>query len=181
MRISRKFLVGALLAILGMVCPVRALTYEDWIASYGLTGADAEPLADPDNDGHKNITEFIFANGNPTAGTILVQRVMWGQRTGNALPITDPSVITEVANPNALTHAHAGVEWSPRAGIEGVRVLPEYSRINSGLYSWYSGRNAVIIREKPGDSTKLQAWSLELTARPLLTRFFWRIRVKTIE
>ena len=179
---SRKLLVAALLAILGAVCPVKALTYEAWIAGYGLSGDDALPLSDPDGDGVVNLIEFAFAGQDPTvAQAPPTQRIVWGQRTGNQLPHLDPSAITEVPLNVVVTLAevHVGVEWTPRADIEGVRWSPEYSRIQSGLYSWYSGRNAVVITD--GAAGKKIAWSLELTPRNLLDRFFWRIRVKTID
>jgi hypothetical protein len=37
-----------------------ALTYEEWMGNTHLTGADAEPNADPDGDGVPNSQEFIF-------------------------------------------------------------------------------------------------------------------------
>ena len=42
--------------------------YEAWIAAYGLTSPDNEPLADPDHDGISNLLEWILG-GNPLANS----------------------------------------------------------------------------------------------------------------
>ncbi len=42
--------------------------YDSWALSYGLTGADALPSADPDNDGIKNLLEYVLS-GNPTVSS----------------------------------------------------------------------------------------------------------------
>jgi autotransporter-associated beta strand protein len=41
--------------------------YDTWTGSYGLTGADAAPTADPDNDGVDNAAEYAFGL-DPTSG-----------------------------------------------------------------------------------------------------------------
>ncbi|MEY2539884.1 MAG: hypothetical protein QOG67_3624 [Verrucomicrobiota bacterium] len=40
-------------------------TFSEWIASYGYTGSDASPTADPDHDGISNLLEYAF-NTDPT-------------------------------------------------------------------------------------------------------------------
>ncbi len=42
--------------------------YDSWTSSFGLTGADALPGADPDNDGIKNLLEYVLG-GNPTVSS----------------------------------------------------------------------------------------------------------------
>ena len=36
---------------------VHPLTYQDWATGYGLTGAAADPMADPDGDGVRNLMD----------------------------------------------------------------------------------------------------------------------------
>ncbi len=50
---------GSGLLLVGSTTPLA-----EWLASYGLYGADASPAADPDLDGLKNSLEFILG-GNP--------------------------------------------------------------------------------------------------------------------
>lgn len=157
------------------------LTYADWIAGFSLSPEDSLPLADPDGDGVENLLEYAFAGQSPIVPGGIIQTVLFGRRTGDALPIQDPNVITQVPGMVGYDHIHAGVEWTPRPGIEGILWIPEYSRPDSGLNKWFSGRNAVLIRPSPTDPAKLQGWSLSLTPTVLMKRFFWRIRVKQLE
>ena len=48
--------------------PVVPLTFTDWAAAKGLTGANALPGADPDKDGFDNFYEYVH-NLNPTAAS----------------------------------------------------------------------------------------------------------------
>ncbi len=41
------------------------LPYDEWVQGYGLTGADAEPDANPDGDKVDNLSEYALG-GNPT-------------------------------------------------------------------------------------------------------------------
>lgn len=53
----------------GEIRLVSGTPYSTWAGTtYGLTGGDALPDADPDGDGVKNIVEFAL-NGNPTNGS----------------------------------------------------------------------------------------------------------------
>jgi endoglucanase len=45
---------------------VRPLTYVDWTTGYGLTGGSADPGADPEGDGVRNLVEYAF-NLSPLA------------------------------------------------------------------------------------------------------------------
>lgn len=65
--VGRFGLVGLLLAL--ALVPGRALTYAEWIGTYGLSPEDAAPLADPDSDGMVNLMEFALAGGDATVFT----------------------------------------------------------------------------------------------------------------
>lgn len=58
-----------------------ATPYETWASSYGLTGGDASPTNDPDNDNWRNQLEYGFG-GNPTNGNEAGIFPAWGLKTG---------------------------------------------------------------------------------------------------
>jgi hypothetical protein len=43
----------------------EVLPYDEWVQGYGLSGADAEPMANPDGDKLDNLSEYALG-GNPT-------------------------------------------------------------------------------------------------------------------
>lgn len=49
-----------------------ASVFGSWIAGFGLAVADQEPLDDPDNDGIRNLLEFVL-NGNPAVSDRSIQ------------------------------------------------------------------------------------------------------------
>lgn len=60
-----KLLVCILLH-LAYIASADAVTFEDWIATYSLTGDDAAYDADPDFDRLPNLLEYAFAGLDPT-------------------------------------------------------------------------------------------------------------------
>lgn len=48
------------------LAPTPPVDFTSWVTGWGLAGPDAEPNADPDNDGRSNLDEFVF-HQNPTA------------------------------------------------------------------------------------------------------------------
>lgn len=89
----------------------RMNAYELWASAAGLSGAQAEPLADADGDGLANLLEYATA-GDPLAAG--VSPVQIGEQ-GGALTLTfpgiaDPRLIYTVEAADALDGA-----WSPVA------------------------------------------------------------------
>ena len=93
--------------------------YQLWATSKGLTGADAEPGADPDRDGVINRLEFYF-DANPSAGEPLWPAVAL---SGSNLRVTwprrdDAETLTVVAE--ASESLSTGTWQTLQPGVDGV-------------------------------------------------------------
>ena len=67
---------------------VQPLTYSDWTTGYGLSGAAADPMADPDGDGVKNVMEYAFGLSPVTADASALPRFQLQSQTVNGQPGT---------------------------------------------------------------------------------------------
>lgn len=123
----------------------QALTFGDWIAGY--TVSDAAPGADPDGDGLVNLVEFVLAGCDPSKSDAATgTRMVFGTRaTGTALPYHDPASITyDGVMPPFDEYWYLGIFWTPRAGIEGVEVRPQFAWWGSNLDAWLDGPSTFL-------------------------------------
>jgi hypothetical protein len=128
----------------------NADAYPAWAASYGLTGAAAEPTADPDRDGVPNILEFHF-DGHPLTG--------------------DAPGITAAAVPGGLR-----IQYLRRDDAESLQTNLE-STDNPGSGPWIpippgtGGITSSIAENGPGPD------SIQVTIPSTTVRQFYRLRV----
>ena len=128
----------------------NADAYPAWAASYGLTGAAAEPTADPDRDGVPNILEFHF-DGHPLTG--------------------DAPGITAAAVPGGLR-----IQYLRRDDAESLQTILE-STDNPGSGPWIpiqpgtGGITSSISENGPGPD------SIQVTIPSTTVRQFYRLRV----
>lgn len=182
--------LALLLIVLLAILPQSAwaITYADWIASYGLTGDAAAHTADPDGDGVPNLLEYALDGMSPIASDTATTTFVFGRRVLDDLPFANPAAIQfwgdtttgRTYPPPGDALVHAGLRFRPRAATEGIRLSIEYSDPIQGLYRWFSGRSAVVIvPDTPvaGDSV---GWALQAFERANLSRLFFRLRVDVI-
>jgi hypothetical protein len=109
----------------GATTQTRAVTgtvtsaYDAWAASYSLTGANALPTADPDNDGLNNNNEYAFGTNPNVANAALMtatttsgnMTVSWIERNSGlayAVQSTTNLVTTAFANDGSVTPTTSG-------------------------------------------------------------------------
>lgn len=109
----------------GATMQTRAVTgtvtsaYDAWAASYSLTGANALPTADPDNDGLNNNNEYAFGTNPNVANAALMtattisgnMTVSWIERNSGlayAVQSTTNLVTTAFANDGSVTPTTSG-------------------------------------------------------------------------
>ena len=138
---TRRLIFALTVAAAGVLfcSPARAITFADWIASHGLSGADAAAAADPDKDGIPNLLEFAIADCSPTvmdAGRSTLPRIVFFRRTGAGLANV---VMSETINRTGINGVwHAGLAWTPRADAEGIRYRPQLGDRDT-LQRWFFG------------------------------------------
>ncbi|MEY3480689.1 MAG: hypothetical protein RIQ71_1464 [Verrucomicrobiota bacterium] len=109
-------------------------SYDSWASQNGLSGASAQPTADPDSDGYTNQQEYAFG-GNPNAGNAALVKtsvsggymvVTWFQRTDAAAGAYKVKTTTSLATPfavnNTLTAAVVPSSATAPNGYESKQV-----------------------------------------------------------
>lgn len=167
-----KIYIAAFLLL--VVQSVQAITFDDWVSGYGLTGADAAYDADPDFDRIPNLLEYAFADLDPTqidqAPSTMPQQG-WLRQTGSNRGDWE-WVDSDVKELGLNTVWHSGLRWAVRAGTEGIRFVPQIAS-KTTLRHWYDGRSAFILESFPGNI--IQAGAIVQGNRQ--PRFFMRLQV----
>lgn len=167
----------ALLAIslLLWALPAQAITYAAWIASYGITGADAAISADPDHDGVPNLMEYALDGMRPNVSDANHASMPYGgflRRTSAAMGAWEWAS-TATPPTNGLNGKwHYGLRFTARPGVEGIRYTPQIAD-TSTLKRWYDGRSAIFCELYPGNV-------IQCTAKALGNRYkrmFMRLKV----
>lgn len=153
-----------LLLLLAVSVSAKAVTYETWIATYGLSGANALETADPDKDDKINLIEYALDGMNPTTAQGAVNTI-WGFAPANS----DGSFgVAEAVKPEGSPRAwHHALIYKLRAGIEGLSVFPQISHdcpaSNSGgdMRYWLGegGRDDALVMVYTRPDGQLQAMS----------------------
>ena len=123
------------------------LSYPEWIAAMGLSGADADPSADPDHDGLSNLLEYALALDPlvPNSGALPTAQTLAGN--GGRLSITftrDPQradIDYEVEASDDLTN------WTTLARSIGGHAMQNVSAFSINDASNVSGLRSVIVTD----------------------------------
>lgn len=145
----KTFLV-ILLSLHALAGAATALTFEAWVASYGLTGGDAAEAADPDHDRLSNLLEYALHGGVPNVhGPYTNQPTIgWSiaTATGYSLPFTGVPT-------GAPMGTHLALSYKLRSGIEDVSAAAEISmpcpasNVDGSLMRWVGGQSIISVRD----------------------------------
>jgi len=144
--------------------PLYAVTFESWIAGYGLSGADALADADPDNDRLTNLVEYALYGLNPTTPDSSAVTSYGFAPAAQDGSYGDAEQQPPVSAPLSWHHA---MVYRLRANIEDVSVYPQISHdcpaTNSGgtMAYWLGsgGRDDALTMVYSRADGKLQAMS----------------------
>ncbi len=133
----------------------------NWAASQGLSGANAQPDADPDHDGLTNLQEFAFMT-NPNAGSsntapsfaTTAGATKYGEITFPVRKFTTGLTYSVEASNTLVSNSWTTILWTSTDG---------FSAANVSAYTDMTDRTVVTIRDT--------------VASPPATRRFLRVRV----
>jgi hypothetical protein len=134
--------------------PAIAEPFSVWIASKGLTGADALPGADPDLDGHVNFLEYCLADLDPTVpdpgNHPSLPQIGWLARRGN--DVGNWEWVAQIDRSTGLFGVwHVGMRYKLRPGAQDARILPQLSDRDT-LRLWFDGSSAWQVESLPGNT-----------------------------
>ncbi len=135
----------------------------NWAASQGLSGANAQPDADPDHDGLTNLQEFAFMT-NPNAGSsntapsfaTTAGATKYGEITFPVRKFTSGLTYYVEASNTLVSNSWTTILWTSTDG---------FSAANVSAYTDMTDRTVVTIRDT--------------VASPPATRRFLRVRVSS--
>lgn len=170
----RLLLLAFALTIALPAC-VRAITFGDWIATYGLTGGNATASADPDGDSIPNLMEYALDGCNPTlaAGdTTRLPTYTYARWLGTPPTL---SYLPASSSPTPPSDGiggiyYASLAYKPRPNVEGITYDVQLSH---ELSRWYSGRSAIFVQMVTGNQVQATTLSQQ-NNRP---RLFMRLSV----
>ena len=156
--------VLALIAVWSFLAmAARGETFAAWAAGYGLTGTNAAPLADPDQDGLPNLVEYAFAGFDPSTpdGRPTTQFVAGTRATNTVTPDKDISVIVltpDLKPPTDGSAFYLGLRYTPRTNAEGILYQPQYSPQGANIMMWLDGRSAFFAPTAPDTNGAVISW-----------------------
>ena len=166
-----------LLSLLCLASTVQAVTFDAWVASYGLTGDNASSTADPDGDGVPNLMEYALDGLDPTKcdiGKPCMPSIGFLRRYGNAQGQWEWTGSGRAPTDGVGGKWHLGMRFTARPGVEGIKYIPQLS---TTLTRWFDGRSATAMEMIPGNV-------VQAVARVQGNRYtggFMRLRVKLDE
>ena len=106
---------------------VQPLTYSDWTTGNGLSGAAADPMADPDGDGVKNAMEYAFGLSPVTADASALPQFHLQSQTVNGQPGTYLTVqfLRQMGATNLTYTVEAStnlLNWNPVCTVAGTNA-----------------------------------------------------------
>lgn len=143
---------------------LHAVTFESWIATYGLSGADALADADPDRDRLTNLVEYALYGLSPTVPNSSAVTTWGFAPAAQDGSFGEAETSPPVGAPRSWHHA---MTYRLRAGIEDVSVYPQISHecpaTNNGgdMMYWLGegGRGDALVMVYTRSDGKLQAMS----------------------
>ncbi|MFO1477330.1 MAG: glycoside hydrolase family 9 protein [Verrucomicrobiota bacterium] len=106
---------------------VHPLSYSDWTTGYGLTGAAANPTADPDGDGVQNLMEYAFnlspqTNDAPALPQFSLQPWASGPQTNTFLTVQFPRQLGQSNLTYVVEASEDLVTWSSLFSATGTNT-----------------------------------------------------------
>jgi hypothetical protein len=125
---------------------LHAVTFADWVSSFGLSGGNATATADPDNDGVPNLIEFGLAGLSPISGNLsaysAAHKVFLQTRNAdgsyNAMTTDKPvgGVTTHLVLRITKRSDAEGITWQPETSS---KTIEHWGYGDSAFTSWADG------------------------------------------
>jgi endoglucanase len=137
---------------------VRPLTYADWTLGHGLSGAAANPTADPDGDGVPNLLEYAFnlsplVDDRSSLPQFRLQTHTVGAVPGTYLTVQFPRQLGATNFTCVLESSPDVLNWSPVCTIAGTNkpAGPGFiSETGTGSLRQVLARDTVPVETSPG-------------------------------
>ena len=169
-----RLLALTLLSLASLLSFAQAETFAEFMTTHSLTGSDATPTADPDNDRVPNLLEFALDGMDPTVSDSAhasMPQMVFMRRIGTELGQWEYAGSTPPTD-GVDGIFHSALLYRPRPGVVGIRFIPKLAD-TSTLLRWFDGCSALRSEALPSG----EILSVSITQGQRYKRFFMRLEV----